>query len=159
MKTILVPISADDFGCSAIPHAQSLAEALGAKLIVSGIQPSPTPEATLGLNYTQPIDIEFLEEQAHQIRRHIQRSAPNVDVFVEQASGRPIWKTILDVAHNNQAQMIVMKTYKRTKFSHLFHNTISDEVVKHADIPVMLIHEEQPVLDWSGIRFVEHSVA
>lgn len=159
MKTILVPISADDFGCSAIPHAQSLAKALGATLIVSGIQPSPAPETTLGLNYTQPIDLEYLEEQAHQIRRHIKRSAPDIDVVVEQASGRPIWQTILDIAHNNQAQMIVMKTHKRTRFRDLFQSSISDQVVKHAEIPVMLIHEEQPVLDWSHMRFVEHSIA
>lgn len=149
MKKILVPTDTSDFGCMAIAHAQSLAKALDAQLIITGIQADPLPVTIDGFAYTPPVSADDFTEQLIQFRKTLEQKAPDTPVIIEQAAGRPIWQAILDVAKSSQVQMIVMTTHGRQGLSHVFLGSVAEDVIKNANIPVMLIHGEQEVMQWN----------
>lgn len=149
MKKILVPTDTSDFGCMAIAHAESLAKALGAELIVIGIQFDPTPITVEGLAYTPPLAAEDFAQQLSQLKSELEKKALGAQVLVERAAGRPIWQAILEVAQSVNATMLVMTTHGRQGLSHIFLGSVAEDVVKHAKVPVMLIHGEQAVVNWS----------
>lgn len=149
MNKILVPTDTSDFGCMAIAHAQSLAKALDAQLIITGIQVDPVPVTIDGFAYTPPTSTHDFAEQLVQFRNTLEEKAPDTPIIVEQAAGRPVWQAILDVAKSSQVQMIVMTTHGRQGLSHVFLGSVAEDVIKHANVPVMLIHGEQEVKQWN----------
>jgi len=56
----------------------------------------------------------------------------DADVFNEE-------EAILDFAHQQQADLIVMATHQRRGLAHMFMGSITEDTVNHSDIPVLSI--------------------
>ena len=56
----------------------------------------------------------------------------DADVFNEE-------EAILDFAHQQKADLIVMATHQRRGLAHMFMGSITEDTVNHSDIPVLSI--------------------
>jgi nucleotide-binding universal stress UspA family protein len=59
-----------------------------------------------------------------------------VKTFVEE--GNP-YEVILKVAKEWDADMIVLGTHGRTGFSHLIMGSVAEKIVRHSEIPVLIV--------------------
>jgi nucleotide-binding universal stress UspA family protein len=56
--------------------------------------------------------------------------------------GKP-YETILKVASEWAADLIIIGTHGRTGLSHLLMGSVAENVVRHSEIPVMIIPSKQ----------------
>ena len=90
--------------------------------------------------FTSPVD-------AAEARRTLEREAiaklkelSQDDEECIAVVGQP-GETILDQAKSWQADLIVMGTHGRTGLAHFLNGSVAEEVVRHAKLPVLVVHE------------------
>ena len=149
MKKILVTTDSSRLGHSAVAHAQSLAGALGAKLVVLTVQPDPTVAMAGEFAYA-PVSVSVADMAAEDeaIRAELRQLAGDADIRVEHATGRTVAQTILAAAQAEGASLIVMATHGRSGLGRVLLGSVAEAVVHGATLPVMLVKGEQPVTAW-----------
>lgn len=114
MKKILVTTDSSSLGHSALPHAQHLAQALGAQLTVLFVHPDPAPLMIGEFPTAVSVDIQDMQTEMQEIRQGLERLVSGAQVRVESAQGRTVTQTILEVAGQEGSNMIVMTTHGRS---------------------------------------------
>lgn len=150
MNKILVTTDQSDLGWQATEHARALAEALGAELVALSIQPDPVVAVAGEFGYVPPIEPQDYQQEHGQALRLLTERVPGARVRVEQAGGRPVSRAIIDVAKEENVQMIVMTTHGRSGLGRALLGSVAEAVLHHAKVPVVLIRGEQPVTNWKG---------
>jgi nucleotide-binding universal stress UspA family protein len=149
-KTILVPLDGSRAANRAFAHAEALADAFGASLVLLRVTERVMPPA--GALHAMAIDagvhgVEIAEAQmeadrtkaSSQLnghRRRLQRAGIEVKVRVEL--GNPA-DSIERVARAEKADLIVMTTRGRGGIKRAVLGSVADEVVKANVAPVLLV--------------------
>jgi len=138
ISRILVAIDFSPYASNALQWAQSLAGALGAKLILLHVIDSV---AAVGLE-TGGVTADFaplyvLREQAEKRTGELKALIPDAEIVIREASPRP---TIVDAALELNCQMIVMGTHGHSGLEHLLLGSVADYVVRNSKVPVLTIH-------------------
>jgi nucleotide-binding universal stress UspA family protein len=139
--TILLPLDGSRFGELAAPAAISLAQRLEAQIeLVSVFE-----------------DVSVLagsEETADKFKEWLQEYLEELGTRIAKLSGVPTTRTIIDgspadrlieYAQRTQVEMIVMSTHGRGPVSRAWMGSVADRVVRHVDVPVILIRAEKDV--------------
>jgi nucleotide-binding universal stress UspA family protein len=139
--TILLPLDGSRFGELAAPAAMSLAQRLEAQIeLVSVFE-----------------DVSVLagsEETADKFKEWLQEYLEELGTRITKLSGVPTTRTIIDgspadrlteYAQRTQVEMIVMSTHGRGPVSRAWMGSVADRVVRHVDVPVILIRAEKDV--------------
>lgn len=149
MTRILVTTDTSKLGHSALPHARALAQKLGTEVVVLSVQPDPTAGIAGEFAYA-PISVstEDLLEEDQALREALMPVAEGMRIRTERAGGRSIAQTILDVANDEHASLIVMTTHGRSGLGRVLLGSVAEAVVHGAPMPVMLVKGEQPVAAW-----------
>lgn len=112
---ILVPIDFSAPSDAALVYAKGIAAHFGARLHVVHVTDSPSPAL-----------------------------APALDADAPQASTEllhgPCAKTIVDAARRHHCDLIVMGTHGRTGMTHALMGSVAEDVVRHAECPVLTVH-------------------
>ena len=137
ISRILVAIDFSPFASNALQWARSLADALGAKLILLHVIDSV---AAVGLE-TGGVTADFaplyvLREQAEKRMGELKALIPDAQTVVREASPRP---AIVDAAVELNCQMIVMGTHGRSGLEHLLMGSVAEYVVRHSKVPVLTV--------------------
>ena len=74
MSKILVTTDASELGQKAVAHAQALAQALNAELVVLSVVPELTPAVVSQYAYVPPITPEELAAEEAQLRAQLERT-------------------------------------------------------------------------------------
>lgn len=149
MTKILVTTDTSQLGHSALPHARALARALGAEVVALSVQPDPTAGIAGEFAYAPVVlSAEELLEEDRQLRAALEQVAQGMRVRTERANGRSIAETILAVAQDEGARLIVMTTHGRSGLGRVLLGSVAEAVVHGSPIPVMLVKGEQPVAEW-----------
>ncbi|AAF11689.1 universal stress protein [Deinococcus radiodurans] len=148
MKKILVTTDQSDLGWQATEHARALAEALGAELVALSVQADPSPAVTGEFGYVAPANPEDFILQQDQALALLRQKVQGARSRVERAAGRPVSRTIIDVAKEEGVSMIVMTTHGRAGLGRALLGSVAEAVLHHAHVPVVLIRGEQPVTNW-----------
>jgi nucleotide-binding universal stress UspA family protein len=140
VSRILVAVDFSPHASNALKWAQSLADALGAKLILLHVIDAVS---VVGLE-TGGVTADFaplhvLREQAEKGMGELKALIPDAQTVVREASPRP---TIVDAALELNCQMIVMGTHGRSGLEHLLLGSVADYVVRHSKVPVLTIHAD-----------------
>ncbi len=140
-KKILVPLDGSSLAETALPHARALAKSENAEIVLLRVPIVPAKEF-YGLNTAMASRVNAkIDEEAE---RYVHEEARKLKWRVGQAIGMiregPVPETILEVAEEVHADMIVMSTHGRTGVQRWLRGSVAEEVVHLTHIPVMLIH-------------------
>lgn len=148
-RKILVPLDGSDEAAAALPLACGLARQFGASLLL--LEMVPTTDATLGLvadaasgAMTDPTVFEEVVEAREQVAEGYisgvadQLSAEGLDVSFAVGTGSES-KGIIEAARREGVDLIVMATHARTGLGRLVFGSVTDYVIRHVHIPVLVV--------------------
>jgi nucleotide-binding universal stress UspA family protein len=138
LRTMLVPMSAAPGSAGALALARDLARAAGAALVLAEVI-TPLPRYGRGL-YIEPHWEEEMRDRAGQfLERIAARLRADGVPASSQAQIGPIGPTLLAIADQVSADLIVMGTHAATGASRAVLGSVADEVVREASQPVLQV--------------------
>ncbi len=138
MKTIVVGYDATEAADRALDRAAQLAEAFGAKLVVTSVAPVAVPAVRGTYGPIDPTDTPENHEQ--ELRRaHDRLSGRAVTAVFQPALGEPA-DTIVEVAEATGADMIVVGTREPSLLERLLGQSVSEKVQRRARCDVLIVH-------------------
>ncbi|MCB8945606.1 MAG: universal stress protein [Ardenticatenaceae bacterium] len=159
-KHILVPLDGSYLAEAAIPAALELASRFDSK--VSLLRVTRTPYVASGLDgsaYAELIvtlrqqEYDEADEYLKMMQRNLRQQNYMVETYVRE--GEPVAELILDVAQEGGVDTIVMSTHGRGGVSRWVFGSVADRVLRHADIPVVLIRAKEDVMNWTQPEVAE----
>jgi universal stress protein A len=136
---ILAPTDFSEYSQQAIQYARELAQTFGATLmLLHVVELPPYPIEGLLPSHLGGTLLEDLEQQATSDLAQVLAKEAEVKVVHRVVIGIP-YRTIVEIAEAEKADLIVMATHGRTGFSHLFMGSVAERVVRTAPCPVLTI--------------------
>ncbi|HZO82890.1 MAG TPA: universal stress protein [Candidatus Binataceae bacterium] len=140
-KTILCPIDFDENSLAALAHARRLAADMGATihlLHALPILPMLTDRGSLPLAADEAsAEAEATRRLKDVARRRLGRTPYAIHTRVAFVSDVP--RSILAVARDLDADLIVMATHGRSGLRHVFVGSVAEAVMRNAACPVLTI--------------------
>ena len=145
-RTMLVPLDGSRFAESVLPHGEALAKQRGAKL-VNIILLRVVEEPFITVDYPFP----DWEEHVKQIREHFKQKAEQYMTEVRKRlsdSGLNIRSEVLmrkpadeiiNYAHNNHPNLVVMATHGSSGLSRWEYGNIADKILHGVSSPIFLV--------------------
>jgi nucleotide-binding universal stress UspA family protein len=138
MNAILLGYDGTEASKRALERAIELAKAFKAKLLVTSVAPTAQAAAGRSMGALDPTDPPErhqaeLEEAAAVI------NAAGLSAELLPAIGHPA-ETIVQIAHDNGADMIVVGTREPGFVQRLLGQSISQAVARHASCDVLIVH-------------------
>lgn len=124
--------------------ALNLAEIHDATLCVLYIVDQPISVSGTGEGFSGLDNLlDKLEEEGHQATDAIAKQANDSDIETETAvrRGNP-HDDILTFAEENDIDVIVMGTHGRTGVKRALLGSVTEDVVRHSEIPVLTVHRD-----------------
>jgi nucleotide-binding universal stress UspA family protein len=138
---VLCPLDGSAWSESALPHARTLADVLGTAMTLLTVSvPHSMPVAPPGTELL--IDPDALDTETREQERYLigllDRCPP--ESTTRAVSGLTAAREILEEAAHSGAGVIAMATHGRGGIMRLILGSVADEVIRHADIPVLVFH-------------------
>jgi len=147
-QTILVPLDRSNRAAQIMPHATSLAQAYGARIVLlnvvdpnqllpdrlldSGLQQAVTPDMVSSLTREA---LDYLEAQ----RKALQ--ADGIETIIEVRSG-PVVQAICLVAEEYGADLVAIASHGRTGLSHAFYGSVAAGIMHQLQRPLLLVRAQ-----------------
>lgn len=139
LKKILVPLDLSDTSLKALHYAVSLARQFGAHLTILHVVPPPIYSAEVATaDLAWPEHFEMIEKRLNEIRQTMIPADLGVDIAIRHTF---TFDGILEVARENQADLIVVTTHGRTGLTHLLLGSTAENIVRRAPCPVLVVRE------------------
>ena len=138
---ILFPTDFSESSAAALPHATSLARARGANLIILHVSETPGALAAAG-GFSGVADVN----PEHDVLE-LEKVAPadsHVAYEHRLVRGQPA-DEIVQLATDEDADLIVMATHGRTGLGHLLMGSVAEAVVRKAPCPVLTLRRPEKV--------------
>lgn len=148
-EKILVPLDGSDLSEAALPHAQSLAEAFRARLmILRVVAPIATPALYAVPTASPPLDEEMLnervgaaEEYVREVKQHLAAENPVLPGETEVRVSDTPAKAILDVVKSRGADAVAIATHGRG-LSRVVMASVADKVLRAGPDAVLVVRAE-----------------
>ena len=146
-KQILVPLDGSPFAESAIPYACELARQFESEMtlvnVIRPIQLDLTGDA-----YDASLIEEIRRAAAFQATEYLDGKAGELQAQGYQVKKRAfdaydVASTLLNVANGGEVDVVVMSTHGRSGLQRIFFGSIAERVVRHAEVPVLLVRPEE----------------
>jgi nucleotide-binding universal stress UspA family protein len=137
LKTIVVGFDDKDPARRALERAADLAEAFGAKLVVTSVAPILIG-AGRSAGPTDPVDSPAEHRKELQDAREL-LEARSIEVDYVPAIGEPA-DTIAELADDRDADLIVIGTRDPGILERLLGQSVSERVAHHAHRDVLIVH-------------------
>ncbi len=141
-ERILIPTTGSQGGKRAVEEAIDLAELTGATLHVLYVVDND-PSAGLSDGRWATIR-ESLRTEGNRVLTEIEQEATDfgVDVLTEVSEGRPE-EEIIEYAQHNGIDAIVMGTHARTGVNKFLLGSVTENVIRRAEQPVMVVRIDE----------------
>ena len=150
MKTIdqvLFPTDLSAAADAALVHAAMLAESLGARLVLFHVPAIPVSEyAAWGAGKEEEVWRRVDEAARGELLRQAGRFPVPSEIIVRhdtQSARVLVDLSILDQIQRTRPGLVVMPMRSRTGFSRFFVGSVTEEVVRHAGVPVLAIRDPE----------------
>lgn len=141
---ILIPTDGSEEVRPAVEMALGLAQTHDATLHVLFIVDQPTSVSGTGEGFSG-LDslLDSLEEEGHQVTNAVAEQADDRDVKTELAvrRGNP-HDDIVSYADKHDIELIVIGTHGRTGVKRALLGSVTEDVVRHSEIPVLTVHRD-----------------
>jgi universal stress protein A len=146
-RKILCPVDYSDASKSAVRYAVELAEPLQAEIHLLSVIPHIPVGPDMSVPYipTEPHEIEASYEDLNKLKKEL--IPDSIKSKLSVISG-DISQTILQVAERDHTNIIVIGSNGRTGLSRLILGSVSEAVVRKANVPVLVakaVEKEVPV--------------
>lgn len=140
---LLCPLDGSAFSESVVPHARAFADALGVPMSLFAVTvPHAMPMAPMGTGLLADpgaLEAESLGRTEYLTRMLAQCPA---DSTTNATTDLSVGRAILDEATRTGAGAIAMASHGRSGLLRLVLGSVADEVVQHANLPVLLYRPE-----------------
>ena len=153
-RSIVVPLDGSDFAEHALPTAQSLARRHGATLhVVRVYVPVAGVYGEHAVPYDEVLDRELMERAQEYLDGVVRRLVADggVRARADLLEG-PIAESIARHAAAVGADLLVMTTQGRGPLVRFWLGSVADELVRHAEIPVLIVRPHPAAPDLSHDR-------
>ena len=136
MKKILVAVDNSPLSENIIIHAEKLRKSINGECAIISVTDLMVDYSDSG--YTP---LELIMADKNERKAFIQNLLKINNIECSQLffeTGKPK-QIILDVAHNWEADIIVIGTHGRTGIEHLLMGSVAENIIRHSDIPVLVI--------------------
>lgn len=136
VRTILVPTDGSPTAEAAVRFAEVIARAQDARILVLGIVRRAFVGSVENEKLTRAVTAsvrEIVDVEAAKLNQAGISTEPLIVLADSEHAG------ILDVAAEHKVDMIVMGTHGRSPLVRTVLGSVADRVVRHADIPVLLV--------------------
>lgn len=144
IKKVLVPVDFSSCSEKALQYAQAFARQFGASLtLVHVVQFSPIP----GTEFSE-VDFPAVEQRViKQSRQELEKTASslrgeNLKIETVLSEGRPATE-IARTARETGADLIIISTHGHTGLKHVLLGSVTENVVRHAPCPVLVVRENE----------------
>ncbi|WP_435078164.1 universal stress protein [Halococcus sp. AFM35] len=141
---ILLPTDGSDPAKSAVEMALGLAETHDATLHVLFVVDPPASVSGVSEGFSGMDNLlDALEEEGHSTTNEIaeQARARDIETTAAVRRGNP-HDDILSYADESDVDVIVMGTHGRTGVKRALLGSVTEDVVRHAEIPVLTVHRD-----------------
>jgi nucleotide-binding universal stress UspA family protein len=141
-RRILVPLDGSALSEAVLPHAENLARALNAEIVLLHVDASPAPafdphESPLA---PKPEEVKIMQaDEKHYLKvlcARLEEKGLRITYLLRDGI---VAETIMEAADAEQADLIAMTTHGRTGMLRLLLGSVAEQVVHQSRIPVMLI--------------------
>ncbi|NIG56883.1 universal stress protein [Chitinophaga sp. Cy-1792] len=134
MSDIMIAVDLSAFSEEVINKGVTLAQKMQTSVTLLSVV-----EVGLGIALPEtvaelPARIRDTEEQLAEFKNQY----PGADIKIVVATGNPKMVT-LEVAHENNASMLVVGTHGRTGLDHMLIGSTAEYIIRHARIPVLVV--------------------
>ena len=146
ISRILVPTDFTEASEHALGYATGFAAQLGAMVVVCHVYQLPTPLAGAELSTipTPQASLEIDQAARLGVNNSIARHAREEVSFAAVVRPGDPELEIRTIAREVGADLIILGTHGRTGLMRLISGSVTDDVVHHADIPVLVLHGPRP---------------
>ncbi len=141
-QRILVPLDGSSLSEAVLPHAEKLANALNVEIVLLHVNISPAAEFDLHESplapQTRENKILHADEKNYLKNTCTKLECKGLRVTYLIRDGA-VAETIMEAAETLQADLIAMSTHGRTGVMRLLLGSVTERVVQHSKIPVILI--------------------
>jgi nucleotide-binding universal stress UspA family protein len=140
---ILIPTDGSDVVTPAIKTALDIATTYDATLHALFIVDPPSSVSSAGDGFTALDNLlDELDDEGHSATAAIadQATARGIETTTAVRRGNP-HDDILSYAEANEIDLIVMGTHGRTGVKRALLGSVTEDVVRHAEIPVLTVHQ------------------
>lgn len=143
ISRILIPVDYSEHSRAAVEYGCQIAERFGATLEVVHVweRPSYVSDAVVVASGSKKSLVDMIRDQAEaEMTEFLQgcRIPAGVALTHRLESGEPA-STILSIAKNRQADLIVAGTHGRTGVRHLLLGSTAEKLVRLAPVPVLTV--------------------
>ena len=147
---IIVPLDGSCFGEHALPYALSIATKAASASSFSSRPRNPgrrftSVEMAILEGPLDPAICARKEEYLDKLATELRSLAP-VPVSVVLLEGNAV-DSLVEYAQQASAGMIVMTTHGRSAFGRFWLGSVADRLIRHAPIPVLLVHGSKEPVD------------
>ena len=151
---ILVPLDGSELAEQVLPHVIELANRTGAEIVLLRVPDIPVYEYLMTVPEFSARVREEAENEARQylVRLGEKLRALGLKVRTEMVYEGAVYSTILNAAQEVGADLIAMSTHGRSGLARLVMGSVTDDVVRHAQLPVLLVRPH-PVSNGQTVHF------
>lgn len=143
LKRILLPVDFSECSRKATTYAASLARQFNAEvLLLHVIEIAPHPPEMLILE-SETLNAKLRTETNRLLSEWRQEIPERISTRVLLRNGTAPYREIVQAAHENNADLIVLGTHGRTGLAHLLIGSTAERVVRHAPCPVLVVRERE----------------
>jgi nucleotide-binding universal stress UspA family protein len=157
-RSILVPLDVSPFGEQALPLACSLARRSGATLQLVHVHVPLKPLILEAISLVDPgTDAHDRAREHAYLERLAQRLTVDWDIHVTAAVlDTPVADALLTHALEARVDLIVMSTHGRGALSRFWLGSVTDQLVRRAPVPVLLVRPREAAADLRQEQEVRH---
>lgn len=141
-QKILIPLDGSSRAEAILPHVESLAQTMGAILIL--LQVVDPIAGAVGLDGLSPIVLnELLDREAEAAGTYLEAKREELVAKGITASSRmrygAVVSTIIEVANADGVDLIALASHGRSGLARLFYGSVAAGVLQRADRPLLII--------------------
>lgn len=152
-KKILVPLDCSPLAECVLPHAVTIASALGSQLLLLHILSSAAQQT--GLRAVDPLEWQLRRKEAESYLEGVRVRLEEAGVAAEtKVLDGAAAERILAFAHENQVGLVIISTHGQSGLSNWNVSSVVQKVIVRARVSLMIVRAYQPIQpDLAGLRY------
>lgn len=143
-KKILVPLDGSELAEQVLPLVIELATGAGSEIILLRVPDIPIYETMMAV---PDFNMQVREQAEREAREYLDQLScklrgMGLEVRTHIALAGAVYFTILQTAREFEVDVIAMSTHGRSGLARLVMGSVADDVVRHADLPVLLVRPQ-----------------
>ena len=135
---ILIAVDSSEYSMKAAKKGLELAHQLGVKAALIFVVDKSKAMGNIDAGITHEQALIVLKKEAEQTMDELAEMYNGNELMKFMPEGNPE-EDILKTAENWKADLLVLGTHGRTGLKHLFMGSVAERVLRHSNIPVMVV--------------------